>query len=54
MRIPKGSVVRDANGNPVTELGITAIPIHWPPFPHPQNSVVPVCFTVRPGPEALA
>ncbi len=49
VRIPKGSVVRDEQGKPVTELGITAIPIDRPPFPLPKNSVVPVYFTVQPG-----
>ncbi|MGY3678329.1 RHS repeat-associated protein [Streptomyces sp. TE33382] len=49
VRIPKGSVVRDEKGKPVTELGITAIPIDRPPFPLPENSVVPVYFTVQPG-----
>lgn len=49
VRIPKGSVVRDEKGNPVTEMGITAIPIDRPPFPLPENSVVPVYFTVQPG-----
>ncbi|MFD8970685.1 RHS repeat-associated core domain-containing protein [Streptomyces sp. NPDC059568] len=49
VRIPKGSVVRDEKGRAVTELGITAIPIDRPPFPLPQNSVVPVFFTVQPG-----
>lgn len=49
IRIPKGSVVRDEQGNAVTELGITAIPIDRPPFPLPQHSVVPIYFTVQPG-----
>ncbi|MEE1797665.1 polymorphic toxin-type HINT domain-containing protein [Streptomyces sp. JV176] len=49
VRIPKGSVVRDEHGKPVTELGITAIPIDRPPFPLPTNGVVPVYFTVQPG-----
>ncbi|MEV7090535.1 RHS repeat-associated core domain-containing protein [Streptomyces sp. NPDC093085] len=49
VRIPKGSVVRDEHGEPVTELGITAIPIDRPPFPLPTNGVVPVYFTVQPG-----
>ncbi|MEV6143643.1 polymorphic toxin-type HINT domain-containing protein [Streptomyces sp. NPDC051992] len=49
VRIPKGSVVRDDKGKPVTELGISAIPIDRPPFPLPKNSVVPVYFTVQPG-----
>ncbi|MBT2525585.1 IPT/TIG domain-containing protein [Streptomyces sp. ISL-99] len=49
VRIPKGSVVRDDKGRPVTELGITAIPLDRPPFPLPKKSVVPVYFTVQPG-----
>ncbi|WP_455712983.1 RHS repeat-associated core domain-containing protein [Streptomyces phaeochromogenes] len=49
VRIPKGSVVRDQDGKPVTELGITAVPIDRPPFPLPKNSEVPVYFTVQPG-----
>ncbi|MFF8940614.1 RHS repeat-associated core domain-containing protein [Streptomyces paradoxus] len=49
VRIPKGSVVRDEDGKPVTELGITAIPVDRPPFPLPENSAVPVYFTVQPG-----
>ena len=49
VRIPQGSVVRDESGKPVTELGITAIPIDRPPFPLPKNGVVPVYFTVQPG-----
>ncbi|MFI8515600.1 RHS repeat-associated core domain-containing protein [Streptomyces sp. NPDC085460] len=49
VRIPKGSVVRDEHGRPVTELGITAIPVDRPPFPLPKDSVVPIYFTVQPG-----
>ncbi|MFE9776386.1 RHS repeat-associated core domain-containing protein [Streptomyces sp. NPDC005931] len=49
VRIPKGSVVRDERGKPVTRLGITAIPLDRPPFPLPQDGVVPVYFTVQPG-----
>ncbi|MEW1722060.1 RHS repeat-associated core domain-containing protein [Streptomyces sp. NPDC093109] len=49
VRIPKGSVVRDDKGRAVTELGITAIPLDRPPFPLPDNGVVPVFFTVQPG-----
>ncbi|MEV0210650.1 RHS repeat-associated core domain-containing protein [Streptomyces sp. NPDC050788] len=49
VRLPKGSVVRDEHGKPVTELGITAIPVDRSPFPLPKNSVVPIFFTVQPG-----
>ncbi len=48
VHLPKGAVVRDTAGKPVTSLGITAIPIDRPPFPLP-NSRVPVYFTVQPG-----
>jgi RHS repeat-associated protein len=49
VRIPKGSVVRDEHGKPVTKLGITAIPVDRSPFPLPEDSVVPIYFTVQPG-----
>ncbi|MCM2392740.1 RHS repeat-associated core domain-containing protein [Streptomyces albipurpureus] len=49
VHLPTGSVVRDEKGNPVNELGITAIPLDRPPFPLPDNRVVPVYFTVQPG-----
>jgi RHS repeat-associated protein len=49
VRIPAGSVVRDAAGNVVTELGITPIPIDRSPFPLPKDGIVPVYFTVQPG-----
>ncbi len=49
VRLPKGSVVRDEHGKTVTQLGITAIPVDRSPFPLPENSVVPIFFTVQPG-----
>lgn len=49
VRIPKGSVVRDEHGKPVTELGITPIALDRAPFPLPKHGVVPVFFTVQPG-----
>ncbi|GAA2564300.1 hypothetical protein GCM10010435_40740 [Winogradskya consettensis] len=48
VRIPKGTVIRDANGKVVTELNLTPIPIDRPPFPLPPTKV-PVYFTVQPG-----
>ncbi|MFC5054308.1 RHS repeat-associated core domain-containing protein [Saccharothrix xinjiangensis] len=48
VHLPPGAVVRDADGDVVTELGITAIPVDRPPFPLPQSNV-PVYFTVQPG-----
>ncbi|WP_225642595.1 RHS repeat-associated core domain-containing protein [Streptomyces werraensis] len=49
IRLPKGSVVRDENGKPVTELGITAIANDRPPFPMPQGKPFQIYFTVQPG-----
>jgi hypothetical protein len=41
-------VVRDRQGNIVTELNLTAIPVDRPPFPVPSLDV-PVYFTIQPG-----
>jgi len=49
VRIPAGSEIRDEEGELVTELGITPIPVDRPPFPLPPDSAVPVYFTVQPG-----
>ena len=49
VRIPAGSVIRDDKGKVVHELGITPIPVDRPPFPLPENGIVPVFFTVQPG-----
>lgn len=48
LRIPQGTVIRDAQGKIVTQLSMTAIPVDQPPFPLP-NFPVPVYFTVQPG-----
>ncbi|SFR29198.1 RHS repeat-associated core domain-containing protein [Lentzea waywayandensis] len=48
VRIPAGTVIRDADGNVVTELSLTPIPIDRAPFPLPPSKV-PVYFTVQPG-----
>lgn len=48
LRIPAGTVIRDARGKIVSAVSMTAIPVDQPPFPLP-NSFVPVYFTVQPG-----
>ncbi len=48
LHIPAGTVIRDRDGNVVTEINLTAIPVNQPPFPLPDLSV-PVYFTVQPG-----
>jgi len=49
VRVPAGSVIRDSQGQTVTELSVTAIPVDRPPFPLPLGVHVPVFFTVQPG-----
>ncbi|SBT46045.1 pre-peptidase C-terminal domain-containing protein [Micromonospora narathiwatensis] len=49
VRLPKGAVIRDRAGKPVTELSITALPVDQPPFPLPAGVRTPVYFTVQPG-----
>jgi RHS repeat-associated protein len=48
LRIPRGKVIRDAEGRIATEVSITAIPVDQPPFPLP-NVPVPIYFTIQPG-----
>jgi RHS repeat-associated protein len=48
LQIPAGSVIRDSNGNNVTNITMTEIPVDQPPFPLP-NHWVPVYFTIQPG-----
>jgi RHS repeat-associated protein len=49
VHVPRGSVIKDLDGKVVRELGITAIPVDRPPFPLPENVIVPIYFTVQPG-----
>ncbi|GIF00007.1 hypothetical protein Ari01nite_74710 [Paractinoplanes rishiriensis] len=48
VHIPKGTVIRDADGKVAHELSLTPIPIDRPPFPLPPTRV-PVYFSVQPG-----
>jgi RHS repeat-associated protein len=49
VRLPAGTVIRDANWHVVHHLNLTAIPVDRPPFPLPWFDPVPVYFTVQPG-----
>jgi RHS repeat-associated protein len=49
IHVPSGSTVEGEDEQPVTRLGITAIPTDRTPFPLPSNVQVPVYFTVQPG-----
>ncbi len=48
LRIPAGTVIRDANGKIVTEVLITPVPVDQTPFPMPYLGV-PIYFTIQPG-----
>ena len=48
LRLPAGTVITDEDGNTVTQVSITPIPIDRPPFPLP-HVIVPIYFTVQPG-----
>ncbi len=49
LRLPQGTVIRDLDGQAVTQVSITPIPTNQPPFPLPPNVDVPVYFTIQPG-----
>lgn len=49
LRLPAQTVIRDMDGNTVTQLSITPIPTNQPPFPLPAGVNVPVFFTIQPG-----
>ena len=49
LHIPKGTTITDEDGEPVTELSITPIPVDRTPFPLPDYVQVPVYFTIQPG-----
>jgi RHS repeat-associated protein len=49
VRIPAGTVIKDADGNPVRKLNLSPIPVDRPPFPLPPFVLVPHYFTVQPG-----
>ncbi len=54
VHLPPGTEIRDREGNVVTELGITAIPVDRPPFPLPPGAPVPIYFTIQPGGATIA
>jgi len=48
VRIPPGTVITDVDGQVVTNLSITPIPVGRPPFPMPPVEF-PIYFTIQPG-----
>jgi len=49
VRIPAGTVIRNAAGRAVRQLNISPVPVDRPPFPLPPFVEVPLYFTVQPG-----
>ncbi|MGA8740146.1 MAG: RHS repeat-associated core domain-containing protein [Terracidiphilus sp.] len=49
LHIPAGTIIHDARGKLVTQIGITPIPTKQPPFPLKRGAVFPVYFTIQPG-----
>lgn len=49
LHLPARTVIRDRNGNRVTQVTITPIPVDRPPFPLPAGTEVPIYFTIQPG-----
>ena len=54
LHIPPNTVVRNARGRVITQLGITPIPMNQPPFPLKPGVVFPVYFTIQPGGSSFA
>jgi RHS repeat-associated protein len=49
VRIPAGTIIKDAAGHTVKKLNISPIPVSRPPFPLPPFVDVSLYFTVQPG-----
>jgi len=48
VRLPAGTVIRDADGKIVTEVSLTPVPVDQTPFPMPYGEI-PVYYTIQPG-----
>jgi RHS repeat-associated protein len=49
LHLPPGTIIRDEDGQIVTEISITPIPVDRPPFPLPFGAEFTMYFTVQPG-----
>jgi RHS repeat-associated protein len=49
LHLPPGTIIRDKDGQIVTQISITPIPVDRPPFPLPFGAEFPMYFTVQPG-----
>jgi RHS repeat-associated protein len=48
VRVPAGTVIRNASGGIVHQVNMTAVPVDRPPFPLPFGNI-PTYFTIQPG-----
>jgi RHS repeat-associated protein len=49
LHIPANTYIYDREGQAITRISITPIPVDRPPFPLPKNVYVPIYFTIQPG-----
>ena len=49
LHLPPGTIIRDKDGQIITEITVTSIPVERPPFPLPFAAGFPMYFTVQPG-----
>lgn len=49
LHLPPDTLIRDIDGQPVTQISITPVPTDRPPFPLPPGYNVPIFFTIQPG-----
>ncbi len=49
LHLPPGTIIRDKDGQIITEITVTSIPVERPPFPLPFAARFPMYFTVQPG-----
>ncbi len=49
LHLPAGTVIRDLDGQAVTQISITPVPTDRPPFPLPPGFNVPVFASIQPG-----
>jgi hypothetical protein len=47
--IPRGTVIRDAEGNLVTRVGITVVSPQRTPYPMPAGVNIPFAYTIQPS-----
>jgi YD repeat-containing protein len=49
LHLAAGTVIRDEDGDRVTRVSLTPIPVDRTPFPLPAGVEVPIYFTIQPG-----